>query len=167
MRKRDYIISAVKSRFRKTTHKYGIEIPKSREEAFSFDKKNNNSFWPNALQKEMTNIGIAFEILDKDTPVPVGWKKTTGHFIWDVKMDFTRKARWLLDGHRQGQPEGSTHTGVVSQENVRIELTYAALNKIDVIAGDIRNTYLQAPSSQKYFIVCGWNLELRTLVRKF
>ena len=62
--KRDYFILAVKSRVRKTTHKYGIEIPKSREEAFRFDKKNGNSFCSDALQKEMTNIAIAFEILD-------------------------------------------------------------------------------------------------------
>ena len=69
---------------------------------FRFDKKNGNSFWSDALQKEMTNICIAFEILDKDTPVPMGWKKATGHIIWDVKIDFTRKARWVLDGHHQG-----------------------------------------------------------------
>ena len=155
LRKREYIILAVKSKVRKTTHKYGIEIPKSREEVFCFDKKNGNSFWSDALLKEMTNVGIAFEILDKDTPVPVGWKKATVHLIWDVKMDFTWKARWVLDGHRQGQPEGSTYAGVVSRERVRIALTYAALNKLDVIAGDICNAYLQAPSSQKYFIVCG------------
>ena len=87
--KHDYIILTVKSRFRKSTHKYGIEIPKYREEAFRFDKKNSNSFWSDALHKEMTNIGIYFEILDKDTPVPVGFKNTTEHLIWDVKMGFT------------------------------------------------------------------------------
>ena len=93
----------------------------------------------------MTNIGIAFEVLDKDTPVPVGWKKATGHLIWDVKIDFTRKAWWVLNGHHQGQPEGSTYAGVVSQESVRIALTYADLNKLDMFAGNIRNAYLQAP----------------------
>ena len=59
---------------RKTTHKYIIEIPKYREEAFRFDRNNGNTFWSDALQKKMTNVGIAFEILDKDNPVPVGWK---------------------------------------------------------------------------------------------
>ena len=113
------------------------------------NKKNSNTFWSNALQKEMTNIGIAFEILDKDTLVPVCWKKETVHLIWDVKMDVTQKARWVLDGHHQGQPEGSTYTGVVSRESVRVAMNYAALNKIDVIASNIRNAYLQALSSQK------------------
>ena len=114
----------------------------------------------------MTNIGIAFEILDKDTPVPVGWKNATGHLIWDVKMDFTWKARWVLDGYCQGQSEGSTYAGVVSRESVRIVLTYASLNKLDVIAGNICNFYLTAPSSQKYLYFSERNLELRTLVIK-
>ena len=33
--------------------------------------------------------------------------------------------------------------------------TYAALNELDVFAADVRNAYLQAPSSQKNYIVCG------------
>jgi hypothetical protein len=47
------------------------------------------------------------------------------------------------------------YAGVVSRESVRIAFTYAALNGIDVYAADIRNAYLQAPSSQKDYIVCG------------
>ena len=79
----------------------------------------------------------------------------TGDIVWDVKMDFTRKARWVLDGHKTPDPEGSTYAGVVSRESVRIALTYAALNGLDVFAADIRNAYLQAPSSQKDHIICG------------
>ena len=33
--------------------------------------------------------------------------------------------------------------------------TYAALNGLDVCAADIRNAYLQAPSSHKDYIICG------------
>jgi hypothetical protein len=42
-------------------------------------------------------------------------------------VDFNRKARWVLNGHKLPTPEGSTYAGVVSRESVRIELTYAAL----------------------------------------
>jgi hypothetical protein len=42
-------------------------------------------------------------------------------------MDFTRKARWVLDGHRTPDIVGSTYDGVVSRESVRIAFTYAAL----------------------------------------
>ena len=69
--------------------------------------------------------------------------------------DFTRKARWVLDRHKCPDPEGSTYAGVVSRESVRIALTYAALNSLNVCAGDIRNAYLQAPSSCKDYVICG------------
>ena len=71
-------------------------------------------------------------------------------------MDFTRKARYVLDGHRTADPEGSTYAGVVSRESIRIALTYAALNNLNICAGDIMNAYLQAPSSEQYYIPkCG------------
>jgi hypothetical protein len=41
----------------------------------------------------MTKIGIAFEVLDEGISAQKGWHKVTGHLVWDVKMDFTRKAR--------------------------------------------------------------------------
>ena len=112
--------------------------------------------WGTALAKEMLNVGIAFDILDDDVSMPVGWEKVTGHIIFDVKMDFTRKARWVLDGHRTADPICSTYAGVVSRESVsRIALTYAALNGVAIFAADIQNAFLQAPSSQKHYIICG------------
>jgi hypothetical protein len=155
LRKRDVILSAVKSRIRKTTHKYGIEIPNNITHAHKIDEKSGNSFWRDAIAKEMLNVGIAFEVLPTEKRAPVGWKKVTGHLVWDVKMDFTRKARWVLDGHLTPDIIGSTYAGVVSRESVRIAFTYAALNDVDICAADIRNAYLQAPSSQKDFIICG------------
>ena len=103
----------------------------------------------------MTNVGIAFEILGDSETAPRGWAKQTGHIIFDVKMDFTRKSHWVLDGHKTTDPIGSTYAGVVSRDSVRIALTYAALNDIDVLAANIQNAYLQAPSSQKHYIICG------------
>ena len=166
LRKRDIIISKVKARIRKTTHKYGIEVPRSVEHAKELDIKNKNSLWQDAIDKEMHNIGVAFQILENDEHVPVGWKKATGHMIFDVKMDFTRKARWVLDGHKCADPEGSTYAGVVSRESVRIALTYAALNDLEVYAADIRNAYLQAPSSQKDYIICGPEFGIENIGKK-
>ena len=53
---------------------------------------------------EMYNIGIAFEILEDGKTAPAGYTKVSGHLIWSVKMDFTRKARWVLDGHKTPDP---------------------------------------------------------------
>ena len=171
LRKREVIASAVRARLRKTTHKFGIEVPRTVEEAYALDKKNGNDYWSKAITKEMTNVGIAFEVIEDDAKMPVGWVKVTGHMIFDVKMDFTRKARWVLDGHLTPNPGVSTFAGVVSRESVRILLTYAALNGIDVFAADILNAYLQAPSSQKHFIICGAefgleNIGKRALIRR-
>ena len=171
LRKRDAIIGAVKTRVRKMSHKYGIEIPTSVEHAYALDEKNGNSLWRDAIKKEMHNVGVAFEILEEDQGVPVGWSEVTGHLVFDTRMDFTRKARWVLDGHKTPNPTGSTYAGVVSRESVRIALTYAALNDLDVMAADIRNAYLQAPSSQKDYIICGTefgleNVGKRALIRR-
>jgi hypothetical protein len=155
LRKRDIILSKINARIRKTAHKYGIEIPTSVENAMEIDRSNNNTFWKDALAKEMTEVGVAFEVLEEDMKAPIGWSKVTGHLVWDVKMDFTRKARWVLDGHRTPDPIGSTYAVVVFRHGIRIAFTYAAFNGVDVFAADIGNAYLQAPSSQKDFIVCG------------
>ena len=45
-----------------------------------------------------------FEILDRDRHVLVEWKKVTGHIVFGVNMNFTRKAFWLLDGQRTEDP---------------------------------------------------------------
>ena len=43
LRKRNAIISAIKTRLRKTTHKYSIEIPTSVEHAMEIDRRNGNT----------------------------------------------------------------------------------------------------------------------------
>jgi len=104
----------------------------------------------------MCNVCIAFEILEEGSKPLVGWSKVSGHLIWDIKMDFSRKSRWVLDGHKTPGPTGSTYARVVSRESVRIAFTHATLNDLEVCAADIRNVYLQAPSSQKEHY-CMWS----------
>ena len=104
---------------------------------------------------EMYNIGVGFEILEDGKTAPAGYTEVSGHLIWSVKMDFTRKARWVLDGHKPPDSFGSKYAAVVSRESVRIAFTYAALNVLDVCMADIRNAYLQSPTSQTHYIICG------------
>ena len=102
----------------------------------------------------MTSVDIAFKIAEGDQHTSVGFKQVTGHLVWDIKMDFAKKSRWVLYEHKTPNPIGSTYTGVVSRESVRIELIYAALNGLDVCDTDIRKAYLQDLSSHTYFIIC-------------
>ena len=163
LKTRDAIISAVNTRVRKTTHKYRIKILTEVEHTKELERQNNNTMWMNALAREIYNIGVAVEVLDEGQKAPNGWKKVTGHLVWDIKMDFMRKARWVLNGHKTPDTVGSTFAGVVSRECVQITFTYAAFNRLDVLAADIRNAYLQAPSSQKDYIIYGLEFRIKNV----
>ena len=171
LKKRDRTISAVNSRVRRASHKYGIEIPTSVTHAYEIEKWNGNTFWSDAISKVMGNLIVAFDILPDGEPLPKGWTLASGHIVFDVKMTLERKARWVKDGHKTPDPSWSTFAGVVSRESVRIALTYAALNDIPVCGADIQNAYLQAPSSEMHYIICGEefgleNVGKRALIRR-
>ena len=70
-------------------------------------------------------------------------------------MILERKARWVKDGQKTPIPEWSTFADVFSRESVRIAFTYTALNGLPVCAADIQNAYLQAPASEKHYVICG------------
>jgi hypothetical protein len=75
--------------------------------------------------------------------------------IFDVKMDFTRKARFVAGGHMTEPPAALTYANVVSQESIRISFLIAALNDLEILAADISNAYLHAPCRERVYIVCG------------
>jgi hypothetical protein len=91
LKKRDRIIRKVKSRYWQRTHKYGIVVPKSVEEALCTDKETWTEFWTKAIEKEMKNIEPAFEFHDDDI-MPVGYQHIDCHMIFDVKITLERKA---------------------------------------------------------------------------
>ena len=103
----------------------------------------------------MYNVSVAFKILEEDEHISVGWTKSSGHFVFDIKIDFTWKGRWVKDGHLTPDLDDSKYAGVVSRESVKIALTYAVVDGIEVLAADIRNAYLQAPTSEMHYIICG------------
>ncbi len=155
LRKRDVIVSAVNSGVCKTSHKYGIELPSSVKNAIEINCKNSNTLWQDALAKEIGNVCVAFEILGPNAKAPPDWHKALSHIVFDIKMDFTRKARWVKVGHKSPDSTTSSFAGIVSHDSIHVSLTYAALLGLPVIGVDICNAYLQAPSSEKHFIICG------------
>ena len=82
------------------------------------ERKKGNTLWMDLLAKEMGNLNVAFEYLEFGEKAPPGWYKTTGHIIFDVKMDFTRKAWWVKDGHKTKDSTTSSFAGVVSCESI-------------------------------------------------
>jgi hypothetical protein len=82
--------------------------------------------------------------------------------IFDIKMDFTRKARYVAGGHMTNPPSSLTYSSVVSRDSVRIAFVLAALNDINLLATDIGNAYLNAPAREKVYTTAGpeFGLEL-------
>lgn len=146
IKKRDRIIKAQKSRYSRTTRKFGIEIPKTVEEALALDAKNGNTFWMDAIRKEMEKVRVAFRITEDmgTNPVP-GHTPIKCHLIFDMKMDFTRKARFVARGHLTGPPAAITCSSVVSCESVRIAFLLAALDGLELLTADLEGAYLNAP----------------------
>ena len=93
-------------------------------------RKMEKKFWRGSNATKIHNDGVAFEVLPEGHNPPVGWSKVNGYLIWDLKTEFTCKARWVINRHRTLDPIGSTYARVVSRESVRIASTYAALNII-------------------------------------
>ena len=93
LRKRVRIIASVNSRVRKYSHKYGIEIPMSIKHAKNIYHRNKNIFWQYAIKLEMSNVGVAFKILEKGESPPPGYTKSSGHIVFDDSMSFHRKSQ--------------------------------------------------------------------------
>ncbi len=90
LKKHDQIILLVckrTTRYLKRTHKFGIEGPKTVKEALALDRKNGNTLWANAIEKEMKEVCIAFNILPDGQSAPIGYQKIPCHMIFDVKME--------------------------------------------------------------------------------
>ena len=158
LKKRNRIVAKTKSKYWIRTHKYGIEIPKSVQEAKRIDEKNGNTLWWDAICQEMRNNRIAFEKFEGNADdIPPGYQEVRCHMVFDVKIgeNFRRKARMCAGGHTTTTPTSLTYSSVVSRDSVRIALTVAALNGLSVLACDIQNAYLTAKCREKIWTRAG------------
>ena len=113
------------------------------------------------MKKEMGNASVAYEEVPDCTaeqvrrgeiPELTGFQEITCHIVFDVKMDFTRKARFVANGSMTDMPIGLCYSSVVSRDSVRIAFLVAALNDLDLLACDIGNAYLNAPCREKNLV---------------
>ena len=169
LKKRNRIISKIKSRYWKTEFKFGVRLPKTVAEALRLDADNGNDLWRKSIEKEMSKVSIAFQPSDVGTPqevrqskrttkhLLVGWQEVKYHWIFDVKLDgsFTRKSRLVANGSSTDPPKSNTYSTVVSRESVRIAFLLAALNDLDILAADVTNAYLNAPCREKIWCEAG------------
>jgi hypothetical protein len=135
IKKRSHIIADVTKRYHKGTRKFGIQAG-----CLILDKENGSTLWQDAVRKDVKNVQISFQILNGDEAVPPTYQDIRFHMIVDFKMeDFYRKSRFVAGGHTSDTPHAMTYVSVVSRDLVRITLTLAALNYLDVNMDGIEN----------------------------
>jgi hypothetical protein len=74
-------------------------IPKKVREALEIDKDTNTTYWTDAIKKKNKGLMPDREILDNGKTAPFGYQEIPCHIIFDIKMDFTQKARFVAGGH--------------------------------------------------------------------
>ena len=155
LKTRNRLIARVNTRYHKRTHKFGFEVPKTVERALAIDKENGDNRWETAINKEMGKVRVAFKVQTGKDP-PVGYSYVGCHLVFDVKMEsFQCKARMCCNGNETGPPASLTYASVVSRESVRIALTYAALNDLEVKTSDVENAFLTAPTEERLYTTLG------------
>jgi hypothetical protein len=68
---KDRIIKSIRSCSVKKNVKFGLEIPKTVEEALKIDRNTKTTYWQDAIEKELSNNRVTFQILapaEKVTP---------------------------------------------------------------------------------------------------
>jgi hypothetical protein len=103
----------------------------------------------------MSAVTVAFEVQLEEIKLIPGYKRIPGHIVWDVKMDFTHKARYVAGGHQTDPPKALTYSSVVSRESVRFAMLVEGLNGLDIQMANIGNTYLSAPTTKKCYVIAG------------
>jgi len=73
LKKKARIISKIKSKYWEKTHKYGIRIPKSIQDAIRLDMQNGNTLWWDTIMLEMKNVRPAFKVYEGDIKDLVGY----------------------------------------------------------------------------------------------
>lgn len=139
-------------------------MPKSVEEALQIDRVTGTNFWSKAINKEMSKVKIAWKTHEGHTPEQVrkglatelsGYQEIGCHLVFDVKMDFTRKARFVAGGHTTEAPSTITYSSVVSRDSIRLAFLIAALNGVDMMMCDMEGAYLNASCSERIWFKGG------------
>ena len=95
------------------------------EQAYNIDRNDpeERGLWAAAIAKEMKAVNVAFEFRPGTDP-PGGYKIIKCHLVFDIKQDWTRKARFVAGGHMTTpDPNVPIYASVVSRESVKILLT--------------------------------------------
>ena len=99
----------------------------------------------------MKNVRCAFEVYEGKIEDLVGYQKVQCHIVWDVKLEENLRRKAV--GYTTDAPSSITYSSVVSRDPVRIALTIAALNGLDILLCDIQNAYISTPCQDMIYTI--------------
>ena len=79
VRKRNRVISKLEGKYWRTTHKLGIKLPKDGKEALDINRITGTSFWRKSIDKEMSNVKVAWKAGEKFTPEQIRSQKNNDY----------------------------------------------------------------------------------------
>ena len=79
---------------------------------------------------------------DTKESIPSDYRFIPVYFVFDVQYNGRRKTRFVAAGHQTNPGTSEIYSEVVSIEHVTLFLLWTDSNNLDVIAADIRNSYL-------------------------
>ncbi len=138
-------------RYNAIVYKFGVRIPRSVKEAYDLDAANGNTYWSDAMKKELGQIidYKVFRSLGKNASKPNGYQQIPMRMVFDVKQSLQRKARLVARGDKTNPPRESVYSGVASMRSLRIVCFLAELNGLHLTGGDVGNAYLEAYTTEK------------------
>ena len=96
-----------------------MRLPNNVTEAMQIYQSNGNTYWKDAIDKEMKKSKIAYkpreyckleELLKGEVDGMHGYQEIICHVIFYVNMDFTRKSLFMANGSKTEAPVALTYS---------------------------------------------------------
>lgn len=137
--------------------KYGIIIPRSYKHCVELDITNGNTLWQTAVKNEIAALinHECFEFKSKRFKPNKNYQFAPLVLNFELKQDFRRKARLVIQGFKVDPCDLSTHSTVVKGVLVRLLDVIAHQDNHKFLYGDIGNAFIQAQTQEKVYTICG------------
>ena len=142
--------------------KYGIRFSMNVNEAAQFDKENVNSLWDNEILKELE--ALMYMKVFKKLLLSL-WKVSSKGYqfiplriVFDCRVDLRRKYRLVIGGHGINFSGHGVYASTTKSVSSRI--LKKITNNLNVMTGDISNTYINANTWENICTSAGTEFEL-------
>jgi hypothetical protein len=149
LKKKERIITKIKTCYLRRDQKFGIQIPNIVAGALCIDEETGTTYWGDAIRKEMGGNIIPEQVSNHQ----LGLKKSLAPTCLMQKWTLPERLG-LWQGHVTEPPSSQTYTSVVSRDSVCIAFLLAALNDLGIMCAE-QGAYLNAPCHEHANTVCG------------